>query len=127
MSTFRFGIAILCIDGRIHEPVVSWLRSQYQLDYVDLITEPGADRALTLGHPELNEAIREKLRLSIQNHDSKWLAIVGHHDCAANPVSRDLHIDQIRRALQVVRSWYLPLQLVGLWLDENGEIRSISD
>ena len=31
------------------------------------------------------------------------------------------------KALQVVRSWYLPLQLVGLWLDENGEIRSISD
>ncbi len=53
----RFGLAICCIDGRIQEPVASWLKEKYLLDYVDMVTEAGADRVLAEGPPEIQCAL----------------------------------------------------------------------
>jgi hypothetical protein len=59
VSSYRVGTAINCIDGRVQEPVAAWLKERYHLDYVDMITEPGADKVLATGSPEALTAIRE--------------------------------------------------------------------
>ncbi len=119
MSRGRFGIAITCIDGRVQEPVTAWLKARFHLDYIDAITTPGADKALAEGPPELIGQLKASAQISVTKHHANVLAIVGHHDCAADPVSRDQHFEQIRKAIQVVWHWNLPVTLVGLWV--NGE------
>jgi hypothetical protein len=94
----RFGTVINCIDGRVQEPVARWLRERYYLDYADAITEPGADGVLALGRTEEVERLREKVRLTIKRHSSSVIAVVGHHDCLANPGPREMHLEQIRQA-----------------------------
>jgi hypothetical protein len=45
----KFAMAIHCIDGRVQIPVIEWLRRQYGMEYIDMITEPGPERLLTEG------------------------------------------------------------------------------
>ena len=121
----RFGAAINCIDGRAQEPVTSWLKERYHLDYVDGITEPGADGAM-LAQPDLAEHIRLKVLLSLQRHAASVVAIAGHHDCLANPASAEQHREQIRRCAAMLRFyWSLPVTVVGLWVNERWEVEEV--
>ena len=84
----KFATAISCIDGRVQKPVTEWMRTHFNVDYVDMITEPGPDKALTQGPVEVVESIRRKVLVSITAHYSSVIAVVGHHDCAGNPVRK---------------------------------------
>ncbi len=66
MAHGKFGTVINCMDGRVQDPVAHWLREAYHLDYVDAITEPGADRVLAEGTPEQLAALLVKARISAQ-------------------------------------------------------------
>jgi hypothetical protein len=124
MREYRFGTAMNCIDGRVQEPVSQWLRATYHLDYVDVITESGPDQALLSG-AETVEQIKSKVLISMKLHGSSVVALAGHHDCAGNPVSKEDHWEHIRRSLQVIRLWNLPMTLVGLWVNERREVEVV--
>lgn len=114
----NFGAALNCIDGRTQIPVIEWMKNHFCLDYIDLITEPGMDGVLAHGSPKDNKEIKDKVIISINAHNSKALAVVGHYDCAANPVSYNEHIRDIAMSVNIAKSWNLPLMIVGLWVDE---------
>ncbi len=125
MPNARFGTAINCIDGRAQNPVREWLLANHSLDYVDMVTEPGADRLLSARIPRGLRAIKSRVLVSVTNHQSSVVAVVGHHDCAANPVSEKEHLRQIDSAALLVRSWGLPVVVVGLWVNENWEVELV--
>src|SRR3990170_2718965 len=107
----RFGTALICIDGRIQEPVRSWVKESFLLDYVDVITEPAPEKLLLQADRVLIEHVKSKLRISVERHGSRIIALAAHHDCAANPATREEQLDQLRHSLQVVRFWNLPTSL----------------
>lgn len=125
MISGTFGTAINCIDGRVHEPVVSWLIDRYQLDFVDLVTEAGPDKVLAGGNSVSQEEIKRKVEVSLVNHDSRVIAVSGHDDCAGNPVAYDQHVDQIIKSVDVVKNWGHPLPVLGLWVDESRSVHLI--
>lgn len=114
----RFGTALNCIDGRTQIPIIKWFQENFNVDYVDLITEPGMDKVLSQGHWAEIVRLREKTILSIEAHNSNVVAVVGHYDCAANPVSDIKHFKDIAASTYIVESWGLPVKVVGLWVDE---------
>ena len=92
-----FVTAVTCMDGRIQEPVSAYLKETFHVSYVDTITEPGPDRILAeLVDYEIVKSIRRRLDISVDKHGSKIIAVIGHHDCAGNPVDRDTHHSHIR-------------------------------
>lgn len=113
-----FGTAINCIDGRAQAPVMDKIRSHFGVTYVDMITEPGADKIMAAGPAEAIEAIKRKVVLSVERHESRVVAVVAHHDCLANPVSKAEHFDCLKRAVERVVGWGLPVRVVGLWVNE---------
>lgn len=120
-----FGTALNCIDGRTQIPVIEWMKAHFCLDYVDLITEPGMDGVLAHGVYREITRIKDKVVISINAHNSKVLAVVGHYDCAANPVSDCKHIDDIITSVNVVKSWHLPVTVIGLWVDEMWRVHEV--
>ena len=114
----RFGTTLNCIDGRTQIPVIKWMKENFDVDYVDSITEPGMDKVLSQGQWYETERLREKVIISITAHNSNTVAVVGHYDCAANPVSDCKHFLDIAASTDVVKSWGLPVSVVGLWVDE---------
>lgn len=107
-------------------PVTDWIRANFHVDYVDAITEPGADKLVSTATPDELESIRNKVMISIRAHKSKLVAVIGHHDCAGNPVSNEEHLEMIRNAVEVVSSWELSVTVIGLWVNEHWQVSQVN-
>ncbi len=122
-----FVTAINCIDGRAQKPVIKFLTNRFEVDYVDMVTIPGADKVLSQNTDEaIVTSIRNSVEISITKHNSKIIAIVGHHDCAANPVDIKEHMDQIKKSIENVAAWELKASILGLWIDQNWNVNELA-
>ena len=63
--------------------------------------------------------------ISVNIHKSKLIVISGHYDCAGNPVTNEIHISQIKKGVEVINSWNLDVEVVGIWIDENWSINLV--
>jgi hypothetical protein len=123
----EFGTAINCMDGRVQIPVIEWLKKQYGVDYVDMITEPGPERLLAECKDRKSiESIQKRLEISVTRHNSKLVAIAGHRDCAGNPADKETQLKQISNAVKIVESWNLEVRVIGLWVDERWEVQKVA-
>ena len=126
LSIKRFATAINCMDGRVQIPVIEYLKTRYDVDYIDMVTEPGPIRALWQNSDSaMVESIKKRVEISVFKHHSSLIAIVGHHDCAGNPVNKDTQVKQIQTSVKTVASWKLEAQIIGLWVDENWEVSEV--
>ena len=126
MSGKRFGTAINCMDGRAQVPVIEYLGTKYGLDYVDMITEAGPVGKLPEGTDSVTtDSIRSRVEISVVKHGSDLIAVVAHHDCAGNPVDKARQLEQLRSAVQAVRSWGFDAQVKGLWVDDTWTVHEI--
>lgn len=120
MSHGSFATAINCMDGRTQIPVIEYVRKKYRVDYVDMITEPGPIRVLAENKDKLTlESIKRRVGISTEKHGSGHIIIVGHDDCAGNPVEKETQLKQIRESIRTVRSWVPKAEISGLWIDEK--------
>ena len=127
MSHGKFGTAINCMDGRAQLPVTNWLKGNYALDFVDMITELGPDKMLTQGSPAQVESIKSRALISVNAHGSRTILIAAHHDCAGNPVSREEHIRQVKECMKILQSWKLPVKnIIGAWINDNWTLEIIA-
>ncbi len=115
-----FCTAINCMDGRVQLPVIHYLQQQYNTPYVDMITEPGPNRILA-DQPDspLFHSLLNRLDISVDLHESKLVAIVGHHDCAGNPSPKETQLTQINNATAILRKLHPKIKIIGLWVDAN--------
>jgi len=125
MTHHKFGIVINCIDGRVQEAVPQWLKERFNLDYIDVITEPGVDGVLASEDTDVIEQLKAKVQRSVKAHSSNVLAIVGHHDCTANKASKERHLEQIKQAMEIVWKWNLAVTIVGLWVNEDWQVEPV--
>ena len=122
-----FACVITCIDGRIQQPVTDWLMARLGVDYVDTITEAGPDKVLSSSSKADVDAILRKVLISINAHHSRTVAIVAHHDCAGNPVSKKEHLRFLDECIKVVASWGLPLRIITIYLNEEWAVELVYD
>lgn len=127
MAVGTFATAINCIDGRVQRPVSDWLKVYAHADYIDVVTMPGADNVLSSGASPKVELIRENVGVSVRAHASAVVAIAGHHECAAFPVSREEHFEAIRQAMNDVASWGYPVRVIGLYVNDQWLVEEVSD
>ncbi|MFC1666990.1 carbonic anhydrase [Candidatus Omnitrophota bacterium] len=116
----KFATAINCIDGRVQAPVIDFIRNNYDVYYVDMITTPGPDKLLS-EYKDTHEikSIKKKVWISYKKHDSELIFLVGHYDCAGNSCSEESHLQQIRKAMQNIKEWKTNSEFYGLWVDKK--------
>ena len=122
-----FATAVTCIDGRVQRPVTDWVRLHLNVDYVDLITEPGPDKVFSEGPPEIMQDMMRKVSFSVRHHFSKVVVLSGHDTCAANGVSREQHFEQILDGVERILEFRLNVRVIGLWVGEFGSIEVVYD
>jgi hypothetical protein len=125
MPRATFGTAINCIDGRVQIPVITWMRDTLSLDYVDLITRPGADGVLATDPGLAEQVIRPPVELSVTRHASPIVAVVGHYDCLANAVDEEQHRANLSSAVATLQSWHLDVKLMALWVNQAWQVEVI--
>lgn len=127
MTGHKFATAINCIDGRVQMPVINWMDLYCQVQYVDMITEPGVDNLLVNGSQADVYYIRQKAQFSVERHESQVIAIIGHHDCLGNPVSHEKHLELIKKGADIIESWGFWVRVVGLYVNEWSAVDVICD
>jgi carbonic anhydrase len=118
----KFATAINCIDGRAQTNVTSHIKENYGVDYVDMVTMPGVIKILAYNRNSNADLIKRHVEISVIAHHSKLVAVVGHHDCAGNPVCKESQLENLAAAIKVVESWCFDVEIVGLWVDENWKV-----
>lgn len=114
----RFCTLIHCMDGRIQESTIKFLKEKYPVDYVDVITEPGPCKILADQlDKHLTENILKRITISVKKHDSKLIFVSGHYDCAGNPVDKQIQVDQVRKSIVFLQSQFPEAVIKGLWID----------
>ena len=112
------------MDGRIQISLNNWVKKVCNVDYVDTITEPGVEKKIT-ENIDIDQ-IKSKAEISIYKHKSETIIVSGHHDCAGNPVSKDEHIAQIRKSIEIIESWNYPAKVLGVWVNDQWQVEQIS-
>ena len=121
-----FCTSIHCMDGRIQEPIIKYLKNTYALPYVDTITEPGPCKILAEGEDnEIVASIIKRIEISINKHGSKLIAVSGHHDCAGNPCDEETHKKQIKQSVKYLKDQYSQIKITGLWVDNDWAIHPL--
>ena len=116
----KFATAINCIDGRILLKVWTYVTAKYLVDYVDMITEPGPVKILTEGvNKQVINNIKERVDISINNHNSNHIVIVGHFACSGNPAPKEVQIEHIKQSIDIVSRWWPHVRVTGMWINEN--------
>ena len=126
--TVRFCTAINCMDGRVQIPVIRYLQKRFDVEYVDMVSEPGPNRVLAEGQDAVAIAsIERRVQLSVQRHKSVGIAVIGHHDCAGNPSPAVQQNQDTLGAVLWIRSAFRGIPVIGLWLNESWEVEELQD
>jgi carbonic anhydrase len=113
-----FACAINCMDGRVQDAVKNYMQKNYQVDWVDQVTEPGPIKILAENaENQIIENIKKRIDVSVNHHGSKIIAIVGHHDCAGNPVDKETQKIQLKKSEEIVKSFGFNAEIVLLYVE----------
>lgn len=108
------------MDGRIQQPVLEYLAPRFDVKYIDNITHAGpVGLAPTTADSPVVESIFRLVEVSMRIHDSKGLAVVAHHDCAGNPVSESVQLEQLQAWIEKLDQTFPGIEIIGLWLDKD--------
>jgi len=118
MAHGTFATTINCMDGRTQLCVNEFMRKQFGVDFVDTITEPGPLKYLSSdADNSVVEQIKLRVEISANKHGSKHIGIVGHDDCAGNPVDRETQMLQIEKAVALVSAWVPDCEVFGIYVE----------
>jgi hypothetical protein len=121
-----FVTSIQCMDGRIQEPIFNFIKREYDIKFVDVITEPGPCKILSQNvEKTLINSIYNRLSISLNNHGSKIIFISGHYDCVGNPVSKDIQIEQLNKSEKILHQKFPNLKVVKLWITKYWEVKEL--
>ena len=113
-----FACAINCMDGRVQDAVKNYMQQNYNVEYVDMVTEPGPNKILADNSDlPVIENIKKRVEVSVHHHGSKVIAIVGHFGCAGNPTEKEEQIAHLKQAEQTVKDFGFDAEVVLLWVD----------
>ena len=116
----NYCTSIHCMDGRIQEPLRTYMMKRSGVKYVDAITEPGPCKILSENQNNtLIDSIVARLKISVNHHNSRLIAISGHYDCVGNPVGEDIQKEQIKKSVEYLKILYPELEIIGLWVDNE--------
>ena len=120
-----FYTVINCMDGRIQESVVNYIKKKYNVLFVDMITDAGPVKILSNKKSDNLESIISCIDISLKKHQSKGIAIVAHPDCAGNPISDEEQKKLLQKSVTFLMKKYINVSVCGLWVNKNQKVEKI--
>ncbi len=122
-----FCTVVNCMDGRVQLPVITYLQDHFGAEFVDSVTEPGPNAILAAGKEMPGvDSIIHRIRISVEKHHSVGIAVVGHHDCAGNPVDDATQIDEVNTAVALLDEEFPGVPTLGIWVDSDWKVNKLS-
>ena len=119
----RRATCLNCMDGRTQLPVLHWIKENYPVDYVDVITEAGMDHVLC-NQQDIDEVLRS-IAISVNLNKSTRIFVVGHFDCRGNPVDESVHREEIANAVKRLKGHWPNHEITGLWVNGKWSVEVV--
>ncbi|MCG2725056.1 MAG: hypothetical protein L6420_02155 [Elusimicrobia bacterium] len=121
----KFATCLNCMDGRVQLPVISWIKNNYKVDFVDMITEAGMNGFLADSNNDISDILK-KTDVSLARAGSmNIIFIVGHHNCLGNPVEEKKHKEQVNIAVEKIKTSKPKANVIGLWVSDEWKVEKI--
>ena len=115
-----FACAINCMDGRVQDAIKNYIKENYAVDFVDMVTEPGPNKTLADNlDASIIENIKKRVEISVKHHGSKVIAIVGHFGCAGNPTEKEEQLKHLKEAKKTVESFGFNAEIILSWVESD--------
>lgn len=121
----NFATLLNCMDGRVQLPAINWIKANFNVEYVDTITEPGIDRLVYEKDMDFLNSLNRKINISLSLHTSKYIFITGHHDCSGNSAGKEEHMKHIKCSVKLLKDIYKNIPVTGLWINQNFEVEKV--
>ena len=121
----KFVTCLNCMDGRVQEPMIIWLKESHEAEFVDMITEAGMDGYL-IKNFFLPNPLKQKIDISVRKHGSKDIFVVGHHDCGGHPVDEKTHRDHVIKSVDKLKKQYPNCSVAGVWISDQWTAEKIA-
>ena len=112
-----------CMDGRVQLPVLTWIKANYPVDFVDVITEAGMDGVLAK-QEDISEVLRS-IKVSVNLNKSTRLFVVGHYDCRGNPTDETCHRQEVQDAVKRLKPLWPAQEIAGLWVNSKWQVELV--
>jgi hypothetical protein len=116
------AIVITCAEPRHHVPevrlfedVLEKLRNDYGVEMAYKIALAGADGILSRGHDAHKKTMIDQVELLISAGSPVAIAVIGHEDCAGNPVSNEEHCADIQCSCNVLTGVCKEIPVIGFF------------
>lgn len=125
MSSERVTVAC-CMDGRIYQPVVAFLKEHWNAQWVDVVTGAGPEQDLSKA-PLNAEArgILAQIKMSLASQHKKRLAVVSHEGCDCNAATDEEKKHMVQRSVHTLEREYEDATVIGLWIDAAGSVSQL--
>ena len=104
-------------------PVLHWIKENYPVDFVDVITEAGMGGVLS-NQKDISEILRS-IAISVNVNKSTRLFVVGHYDCRGNPVEEGVHRKEISNSVNRLKGHWPNHEIVGLWVNKTWQVEVV--
>ena len=109
-----------CMDGRVQLPVLNWIREEYSIDFVDIVTAAGMDGVLAT-RDNIDDIVRS-INTSVNINKSIRIFVVGHYDCRGNSVDEKTHRAHIGMSVKRLETYWPNLEILGLWVNDRWQV-----
>ena len=116
MAHGKFILVIDCMDGRVQPLSRAIVDKHFGPDYlVDNVALAGPDGLLAIADANLPsagpitptntiiEAIQKEIAISLDKHGAFGVVLIGHQDCAGNPVEEAQHLADIKKSVDWIK------------------------
>lgn len=122
----KFACVINCMDGRIQEAVIEYMKNKYQTMYIDNITLAGPSKVIAENiMDDIIDNVKFRVDISVSNHGAKVIAVVGHFDCAGIPSTDEQQKQYVLQATKEVKTWKDGIEVIPLWVDKELKVTLI--
>ena len=118
------AVCLNCMDGRVQLPIIQWIKDNHDVDYVDMITEPGIDGLLADDTIDI-DLIKYKINISIEKNNASVIFVAGHYDCKGNPGSDQEHKEQVLSGVERIAEAFGEKTVIGLWINSGWKVEKL--
>jgi hypothetical protein len=116
----EFATVLNCMDGRVQRSVNEVVRDLFQVHYVDTITEAGIVKFLSEETQSAQtEATLASIRISLECHGSRAIAVAAHHNCAGNPREEGDQKAQLQAAVRFLSKRFENCRIAAVWVGDT--------
>ena len=113
------------VDGKLYPLVIDWIKTHYEVDYVNLITEVSMIETL-LHEKRLNNIMLKFIDLVKTQDHIKEIFIVGSDTGLEEQPDKALYKDRLKSAVDKVQYILPDRDVVGLWISGLSEITALT-